>query len=198
MSSYFAHSPFVILPLHRGVAQLAEHRSPKPGVESSSPSAPAIDARFVEVRRRKDAAWKPSFERLFSLGLYKRSQGRIARQATFAAFAVLVVLGAWSMSAVFLGTRERVWRYYIPLAMVAVGLWASFRVVQIPAFADFLISVEGEMNKVSWPSRGELFRASVVVILVIFFLAFLLFGYDTLLSFIMKGIDGLVNRMVGE
>ena len=54
------------------------------------------------------------------------------------------------------------------------------------------------MNKVSWPSRGELFRASVVVILVIFFLAFLLFGYDTLLSFIMKGIDGLVDRMVGE
>ena len=27
---------------HRGVAQLAEHRSPKPGVVSSSPTAPAI------------------------------------------------------------------------------------------------------------------------------------------------------------
>ena len=134
---------------------------------------------------------------LFSLGLYKRSQGRIARQATFAAIALLVALGAWSFSAYF-QQHGPVWKYYIPLAMVAVGLWAGFRVVQIPAFADFLISVEGEMNKVSWPSRGELFRASVVVILVIFFLAFLLFGYDTLLSFIMKGIDGLVDRMVGE
>ena len=49
--------------------------------------------------------------------------------------------------------------YYVPLAFMAIGLWASFRVVQMPAFADFLISVEGEMNKVSWPSRGELFRA---------------------------------------
>jgi preprotein translocase subunit SecE len=80
---------------------------------------------------------------------------------------------------------------------MAIGVWASFRVVNIPAFADFLISVEGEMNKVSWPSRGELFRASVVVILVIFFLAFLLFAYDALLSYIMKFIDGLVDSIVG-
>jgi preprotein translocase subunit SecE len=134
---------------------------------------------------------------LFSLGLYKRTQGRIARQATFAAMALLVVLGAWSFSEYF-QHHGQAWKYFIPLGIVAVGLWASFRVVQIPAFADFLISVEGEMNKVSWPSRGELFRASVVVILVIFFLAFLLFGYDALLSFIMKGIDGIVDRMVGE
>jgi preprotein translocase subunit SecE len=70
-------------------------------------------------------------------------------------------------------------------------------VVNIPSFADFLISVEGEMNKVSWPSRGELFRASVVVILVIFFLAFLLFAYDALLSLIMEFIDGLVESMFG-
>lgn len=134
---------------------------------------------------------------LFSLGLYKRSQGRIARQATFAALALIVVLGAWSFSSYFSG-QDNVLRYYIPLAMVAIGLWASFRVVQIPAFADFLISVEGEMNKVSWPSRGELFRASVVVILVIFFLAALLFGYDWLLTMIMSGIDQVVDNMVGR
>ncbi len=78
-----------------------------------------------------------------------------------------------------------------------LGAWAAFRVVNIPAFADFLISVEGEMNKVSWPSRGELFRASVVVILVIFFLAALLFLYDALLEVIMQGINGLVQRMFG-
>lgn len=133
---------------------------------------------------------------LFSFGLYKRNQGRIARQATFAALAVLVALGGWSLSEYFSG-HEAVLRYYIPMALVAIGVWASFRFVQIPAFADFLISVEGEMNKVSWPSRGELFRASVVVILVIFFLAALLYMYDALLSVIMQGIDGLVESMFG-
>jgi preprotein translocase subunit SecE len=133
---------------------------------------------------------------LFSFGLYKRNQGRIARQATFAALALVVVLGGWSLSEYFSG-HEAVLRKVVPLALVVIGVWAAFRVVNIPAFADFLISVEGEMNKVSWPSRGELFRASVVVILVIFFLAALLFGYDALLSLIMEGIDGLVKRMVG-
>ena len=34
-------------------------------------------------------------------------------------------------------------------------------VVNLPVFADFLIAVEAEMNKVSWPTRGELFRGSV-------------------------------------
>ncbi len=134
---------------------------------------------------------------LFSLGLYKRNQGRIARQATFAALALLIALGAWAFSTYF-EHHGPTFKYYIPLAIVAVGLWASFRVVHIPAFADFLISVEGEMNKVSWPSRAELFRASVVVILVIFFLAALLFGYDTLLSMLMKGIDRVVSGIVGR
>ncbi len=133
---------------------------------------------------------------IFSVGLYKRTQGRVARQATFAALAVIVALGAWSMSAYF-QDRGREWQYFIPMALVAIGLWASFRIVQIPAFADFLISVEGEMNKVSWPSRGELFRASVVVILVIFFLAGLLFLYDNLLAILMKGIDAVVVRLFG-
>src|SRR5688572_11437288 len=120
---------------------------------------------------------------LFNFGLYKRNQGRIARQATFAALALVVALGGWSLSA-YSQEYGSAWQYYIPMALVAIGLWASFRVVNIPAFADFLISVEGEMNKVSWPSRGELFRASVVVILVIFFLAGLLYLYDALLSVI--------------
>jgi preprotein translocase subunit SecE len=50
--------------------------------------------------------------------------------------------------------------------------------VNIPQFADFLIAVEAEMNKVSWPSRGELVRSAAVVIFVIFLLATVLFAYD--------------------
>ena len=116
-------------------------------------------------------------QELFRVGLYKRSQGRYARQMTFGALAVIVALGCWSLSEFYSGGSATT-RYAVPLAVLAVGLWASFRVVQMPSFADFLIAVEGEMNKVSWPSRGELFRASVVVMLVIFLLAAILFGYD--------------------
>ena len=121
---------------------------------------------------------------LFRAGLYKRSQGKVARQVTFAALAVIVTIGAWRLM-VWLSSRagaseSKQIEYLVPLAVLAAGLWACFRLVQMPKFADFLISVEGEMNKVTWPKRDELFRASIVVMLVIFLLAGILFGYDLL------------------
>jgi preprotein translocase subunit SecE len=57
-------------------------------------------------------------------------------------------------------------------------MWISYRVVNMSNFADFLISVEGEMAKVSWPNRTELIRSSIVVILTIVVLAAILFAYD--------------------
>ncbi len=135
-------------------------------------------------------------QELVSFRLYKRNQGRVARQATFIALAAIIALGGWSLSD-YWGDKAPIWHYYVPLALTLAGIWASFRVVQLPAFADFLISVEGEMNKVSWPSRHELFRASVVVILVIFFLAALLFGYDVLLAWVMDGIGKVVKMVFG-
>ncbi len=119
---------------------------------------------------------------LFNTSRYKRSQGRVARQLTLAAMAVMVAVGAWKLNTT--GETE-VQRYVTPLVVLAVGWWASFRIVNLPKFADFLISVEAEMNKVAWPGRSELWRASIVVIIVIFFLAALLYTYDIILDWIM-------------
>ena len=128
-------------------------------------------------------------QELFRFSLYKRSQGRIARQVTFGALAVIFVLAAWCLNDYYSGrgTTERV---VVPLLILAIGLWASFRVVQLPSFADFLISVEAEMNKVSWPARTELFRSSIVVMLMIFILAFVLFAFDLMWKF-------LLGRLLG-
>jgi preprotein translocase subunit SecE len=126
-------------------------------------------------------------QELFRFGLYKRSQGRIARQGTFAALAVIVLLAAWCLTEYYTASGP-VGRYVAPLAVLTIGLWASFRLVQMPSFADFLISVEAEMNKVSWPSWNELFRASMVVILMIFFLAAILFVYDITWKFLLERI----------
>jgi preprotein translocase subunit SecE len=136
-------------------------------------------------------------QELFRVGLYKRNQGRIARQATFAALAVIVGMGAWSLSE-FWQDKEPTLRYFVPFVLLLIGWWASFRIVQMPSFADFLISVEGEMNKVSWPSRGELFRASIVVMVVIFFLAAVLFAYDVALEAVKESIDGFVGWLFGS
>jgi preprotein translocase subunit SecE len=71
---------------------------------------------------------------------------------------------------------------------LVVGLWLGFRVVNLPSFADFLIAVEAEMNKVSWPSRTELIRASLVVIVLMFGLTIVLFTYDVVLTSLLKAI----------
>jgi preprotein translocase SecE subunit len=206
------------------------------------------------------------FQELIHTGIYKRSQGRITRQVTFAAAAITVALGLLQLSGVlktwkpgFLletpeihsvkggqvkfsglkieenqegyrevqnrdgeiliqdsqgrelgrhnipqGARLRVnenqeiaskallceWdsprntlvlaglRYGLPGTLLLAGLWITYRIVNVPSFADFLISVEAEINKVSWPSRSELFRASLVVLFMIFFLATLLTCFD--------------------
>ena len=116
---------------------------------------------------------------MFDTSRYKRSQGKVARQLTVAALAAVVGVGSWLLSEM---GDDAVGRYVIPLVVLATGLWASWRIVNVPRFADFLISVEAEMNKVSWPARSELLRASLVVIIVIFFLAGLLFIYDYVLD----------------
>lgn len=117
---------------------------------------------------------------MFNGSRYKRSQGRIARQATFLALALTFVIGAWLLHSRW--PWDGWTRYAVPLAVAAAGIWGAFRVVNIPSFADFLISVEAEMNKVSWPSRSEVTRASLVVILVIFLLTATLFAYDVILK----------------
>jgi len=128
-------------------------------------------------------------QELFRFDLYKRSQGKIARQVTFAALAIIVALAAWCLNDYYTGKgATMVGRIAVPLIALLGGLWASFRVVQLPSFADFLISVEAEMNKVSWPSWAELVRSSIVVILVIFILAAVLFVYDLSWKFMLEDV----------
>lgn len=188
------------------------------------------------------------FQELIHTSIYKRSQGRITRQVTWAAMAITVALGLWQLSDSLVGwdpeflrseirttksgrveyfhekqiTYVRIvnsqrkelekhqlpegvnrkvahgqqvesdvvlcqwssaWmlggiRYGLPSALLLAGFWIAYRIVNVPAFADFLIAVEAEMNKVSWPTRSELFRASLVVLFTIFTLALILFCFD--------------------
>ncbi len=128
------------------------------------------------MAKEKDAGTTHVLQELFQLGLYKRSQGRMARQVTFVVIATVVVLGAWRMSVA--ATQEPLYMFGIPGIVVAAGLFVAFRLVNLPRFADFLIGVEAEMNKVSWPARPELFRASMVVLFTIFFMAGVLYIFD--------------------
>ena len=126
------------------------------------------------------ASGRSLFSELFAGSLYKARQGRIVRQVTCLALWLTMCLGAWQLYET-LGSGlygMNAWRYLLPGGLVALGMWFAFRLVNWPKFADFLISVEAEMTKVSWPTKTELYRASMVVIFTMAFLALLLFAYD--------------------
>ena len=119
------------------------------------------------------------FQQLFQLGVYKGSQGRVTRQVTFASLAITFFLAACRLFVTLKPQPLELGTVYLIAGLVlAAGLWVSYRIVNYPKFADFLIAVEAEMNKVSWPTRDELIRSSLVVIFVILALAAILFCYD--------------------
>lgn len=130
---------------------------------------------------------------LLSYNLYKRSQGKIARQVTFAALAIVIALGCWRLSDRLSGSGP-LWQWALPGAILLIGCWLCFKLVNQQTFADFLIAVEAEMNKVSWPSRKELFRASLVVIVTIFLLGLILFGYDLFWQFLLYDLLRIAPR----
>jgi preprotein translocase subunit SecE len=116
-------------------------------------------------------------QQLFQVGLYKRTQGRVTRQVTFFSMVVGIALGCARLSSTMV-SQGPAWSLAIPTLLGLAGSWVSYRLVNIPKFADFLIAVEAEMNKVSWPTRGELFRSSLVVLVTIFALALVLYFFD--------------------
>ena len=126
-------------------------------------------------------------QEFFQGSLYKPSQGRVSRQVTFATLAIAVGLAGWKMwNYLSISGGNPALIYGVPVAVILVGMWISYRLVNITRFADFLISVEAEMNKVTWPTRPELVRSSMVVIIVIFFLAFILFMFDLIWRFLFQ------------
>jgi preprotein translocase SecE subunit len=66
----------------------------------------------------------------------------------------------------------------LPIVLGVLLLWVAWRVVNIPAFADFMIATEAEMNKVSWTSRKRLVQDTVVVLTTVFLFTMFLFVVD--------------------
>jgi preprotein translocase subunit SecE len=140
------------------------------------------------AKQKQDASRGGFWSELFQFGLYKPNQGRVVRQVTFISIALLCFLAAWEVQRAGWLSSLGGASYLAMIALGCVGIWFGYRVVNYSAFADFLIAVEAEMNKVSWPTRKELWNASVVVMFVIFAMAAFLFLFDAIWTAIFEAI----------
>jgi len=126
-------------------------------------------------KRRKEFALFVS--NLFSTRLHKPMQGRYARIYTAAGLGIVLALGLYRLYETVLSSSPAV-RFGVPTAVGLILGWLIFRLVEYPPFVEFLIATEAEMNKVSWTSRDDLYRATTVVLSTVVLMAVFLFGVD--------------------
>lgn len=139
------------------------------------------------MTKPKDETARTGFwTELFQFGLYKPNQGRIVRQVTFAVFAGLGALSGWELYRSGMFFRLGGAAHLILVLLLLLAAWLAFRLVNYSVFADFLIAVEAEMNKVSWPSKAEVWNASLVVMFVIFAMSAFLFVFDIIWTFVFE------------
>jgi preprotein translocase subunit SecE len=100
----------------------------------------------------------------------------------------LFAAGAWKFTQIAFDSvpllNELGVRYIVAGLIVAFGLWFGYRLVHWTTFADFLISVESEMVKVSWPGKAELRSSTIVVLVVFVLLSAMIYLFDFVWVFI--------------
>jgi len=141
--------------------------SKAPKSSKGGPTGTSTRARFVQF-----------LVNLGRVNLYKPMQGWYARTYTALGLGVIVLLGLWRLYDETVQYSSPAARFGVPTILGAVLGWFIFRLVQYPPFVEFLIATEAEMNKVSWTSRDDLYRATTVVLSTVFLMAIFLFGVD--------------------
>jgi len=125
---------------------------------------------------------KSLFAEMFRVRRYKANQGKMVRYSTFYGAWAIFLSGAWVFySQVFAAIpilNGTLVRGLIAGLIVALGGWFSYRLTHWAVFADFLISVESEMVKVSWPSKNELYQSTLVVLAMFAIIAAFIFAFD--------------------
>jgi preprotein translocase subunit SecE len=113
--------------------------------------------------------------------IYKRGQGKYTRLSSAFAGAVIVGLGCLRLferlEAVSWGISEKAKMWVatmVPAGLFVILTLLIFWLVNKPSVADFMISAEGEMKKVSWSSRQEIMVSTSIVIVVVIVMAALL------------------------
>lgn len=88
--------------------------------------------------------------------------------------------------------------YTLPILLAVAALWLSYRVVNYPTFADFLIATEAELNKVSWTTQRRLVQDTIVVLVTVFLLTMFLFVVDQVWAQALTAIKVLKLPETGE
>ncbi len=122
---------------------------------------------------------------------YKKKQGRPSRQI---ALCVVTSCLAWltiQIASIFVARQAGIFWLSLCITASVVSVLVSMLILEKPKFSDFLISVQSEIDKVTWPSTAEVKRATLVVLVLIISMACVMFLFDLVWQWVFQVIGFL-------
>ena len=122
---------------------------------------------------------------------YKKKQGRPSRQI---ALCVVTSCLAWltiQIASIFVARQAGIFWLSLCITASIVSALVSLLILEKPKFSDFLISVQSEIDKVTWPSTAEVKRATLVVLVLIISIACVMFLFDLVWQWVFQVIGFL-------
>jgi len=111
--------------------------------------------------------------------IYKKGQGKYTRLCTAFGAAIIAALGCMELYKSIPPDLGGMWvQTMVPVGIFVILGLLIFYLVNKPSVANFMISAEGEMKKVSWSSKSEVAFSTLVVIAVVILLAVFLGAVD--------------------
>lgn len=128
---------------------------------------------------------------------YKWGQGKDTRLWSAVATAIITAIGCWRLydklqASLDVTQAASLWiSTTVPLGIFTIIAVLLYWLVNRPTVADFLIAAEGELKKVSFSSKREIAVSTFVVIIVVFFMAFMLGAADFCFNLLFSGVIGI-------
>ena len=123
--------------------------------------------------------------------VYKPGQGARSRVAGLVIAGVVALFGARWLRGELIEASPG-WSYGVSIGFAVVVMGLVLWLANWPRLVDLLIETETELNKVSWSSRRDVWRSTLVVIFTIAFMATFMFAVVRVLQPIFRWAKVLV------
>lgn len=85
---------------------------------------------------------------------------------------------------VYFSTEPLIYRFVGVIVLSLVALFIGLQTAHGKSFSGFFKAARVELKKIVWPTQQETLQSTVAVVLVVFAMSILLWGLDSLLSFL--------------
>ena len=100
--------------------------------------------------------------------------------------AALLIFAAGVGGNVYFSTEPLIYRFVGVIVLSLLAIFIGLQTAKGKSFTDFFKAARVELKKIFWPTQQETLQSTIAVVLVVFAMSILLWGLDSLLSYLVK------------